>query len=118
MIIAQTAVAKEIRLAGLEIMNRKLCGCGNLVTSKGRDKTGNQVYRSSCNTCHKTGQRTKGTSCIRCGFIAEDSVQLDVDHIDGNRSNNSPDNLQTLCANCHRLKTKINNDWMKNEKVR
>jgi 5-methylcytosine-specific restriction endonuclease McrA len=31
--------------------------------------------------------------------------QLDVDHIDGNHRNNNPENLQTLCANCHRLKT-------------
>ena len=44
--------------------------------------------------------------CCRCGFIPEDSCQLDVDHIDGNHTNNNPDNLQTLCANCHRLKTK------------
>ena len=30
---------------------------------------------------------------------------LEVDHIDGNHENNSPTNLRTLCANCHRLKT-------------
>jgi 5-methylcytosine-specific restriction endonuclease McrA len=28
-----------------------------------------------------------------------------VDHIDGNHSNNDPANLQTLCKNCHSLKT-------------
>jgi 5-methylcytosine-specific restriction endonuclease McrA len=44
--------------------------------------------------------------CSRCGFVPEDECQLDVDHIDGNHSNNDPSNLQTLCANCHRLKTK------------
>lgn len=41
-----------------------------------------------------------------CNFEAIDSCQLDVDHIDGNRNNNDSSNLQTLCANCHRLKTK------------
>jgi 5-methylcytosine-specific restriction endonuclease McrA len=48
--------------------------------------------------------------CSRCGFIPEDICQLDVDHIDGNHKNNSVENLQTLCSNCHRVKTKINKE--------
>ena len=96
-------------------MNRRLCGCGNLVANKGRDKNGNPIYRSSCQKCHKEGRRAKGNKCTRCHFIPEDLIQLDIDHIDGNRQNNSPDNLQTLCANCHRLKTKLNQDWNKSE---
>jgi len=52
----------------------------------------------------------KKDSCERCGFIPEDLCQLDVDHIDGHKSNSDPSNLQTLCANCHRLKTKKNQD--------
>lgn len=48
--------------------------------------------------------------CSKCGFIPEDMCQLDVDHIDGNHKNNDITNLQTLCANCHRLKTKINKE--------
>lgn len=44
--------------------------------------------------------------CECCGFIPEDMCQLDVDHIDGDHQNNCVTNLQTLCANCHRLKTK------------
>jgi 5-methylcytosine-specific restriction endonuclease McrA len=39
------------------------------------------------------------------------SCQLDVDHIDGDHDNNDPENLQTLCANCHRLKTQIQKDY-------
>lgn len=96
-------------------MNRKLCSCGNLVASKGKDRNGNKIYRSSCITCHRKGKRAKGYKCQRCHFIPEDLIQLDIDHIDGNRQNNLPENLQTLCANCHRLKTKLNNDWVKNE---
>ena len=49
--------------------------------------------------------------CELCGFVAEHRSQLDVDHIDGEHLNNEPDNLQTLCANCHRLKTQQNKDW-------
>lgn len=52
----------------------------------------------------------KKDKCERCTFIPQDLCQLDVDHIDGNKSNNEPSNLQTLCANCHRLKTKLNRD--------
>lgn len=46
-----------------------------------------------------------GRRCARCGFVPEHRCQLDVDHVDGDHKNNTPENLQTLCANCHRLKT-------------
>lgn len=48
--------------------------------------------------------------CEYCGFTPLDKCQLDVDHIDGNHENNNESNLQTLCANCHRLKTKLNKE--------
>ena len=51
--------------------------------------------------------------CCNCGFIPIHICQLDVDHIDGNKKNNNITNLQTLCANCHRLKTFVNKDWIK-----
>jgi len=38
--------------------------------------------------------------------------QLDVDHIDGDSSNNDPSNYMTLCANCHRRKTMIEGDHL------
>jgi 5-methylcytosine-specific restriction endonuclease McrA len=50
--------------------------------------------------------------CENCGFIPLHICQLDVDHIDGNHNNNEPFNLQTLCANCHRLKTYLNRDYL------
>jgi len=45
--------------------------------------------------------------------MPQDICQLDVDHIDGNHKNNEINNLQTLCANCHRLKTKLERDYEK-----
>lgn len=48
--------------------------------------------------------------CELCGFKPVHRCQLDVDHIDGNHKNDAPGNLQTLCANCHRLKTFLNRD--------
>ena len=53
----------------------------------------------------------KGVVCARCSFIPEHLCQLDVDHIDGNHANNIEENLQTLCANCHRLKTAQQLGW-------
>jgi 5-methylcytosine-specific restriction endonuclease McrA len=52
----------------------------------------------------------KKDACEKCGFIPVHISQLDVDHIDGDRWNNEVSNLQTLCANCHRLKTHLNGD--------
>ncbi len=97
---------------------------------------GKEKYRPLCSTCddflrrspegkQKDKLKTKAhveekkrpyrkyvkSFCEECGFIPKHMCQLDVDHIDGNHQNNDPSNLQTLCANCHRLKTYFNKDW-------
>ena len=58
----------------------------------------------------------KKDACECCGFIPMHPSQLDVDHIDGDHGNNAPNNLQTLCSNCHRLKTWMNRDFVNKEK--
>lgn len=66
----------------------------------------NGVQYVSCATGTKFSYRqSKGVECERCGFVPEHWCQLDVDHIDGDHSNDNSDNLRTLCANCHRMKT-------------
>ncbi len=86
-------------------------------TSKGLYK-GKQVFRATCNICHKKRYRKhkaytkfKKDSCEECGFVPVHSCQLDVDHINGDHGDDSEENLRTLCANCHRLKTYLNKDW-------
>ena len=51
--------------------------------------------------------------CAICKFEPKHSCQMDIDHIDGNVMNDSKENLQVLCANCHRLKTVLSNDFLK-----
>ena len=45
-----------------------------------------------------------GHRCVWCGVGTEYNgkpLTLQVDHIDGNRKNNSDENLRTMCPNCH-----------------
>ena len=90
----------------------RLCGCGNRLSSKGRDHRGIKRYRRMCHQCRtKKYAIHKKNYCEVCAFIPVWLGQLDVDHIDGNNQNNDKENLQTLCANCHRLKTFNNKDF-------
>ena len=42
--------------------------------------------------------------------IVDPNWELDADHIDGNHANNAEENIQTLCACCHRVKTRQEGD--------
>ena len=95
---------------------------------KGRSlQTGEKVYGSKCSGCYKKlrglfkgkykYRKYKKDICEYCGFIPINKCQLDVDHIDNNHKNNELNNLQTLCANCHRLKTFINRQNIHKTKV-
>lgn len=92
--------------------NRGLCACGNRQESKGRYKD-RQIFGRYCSQCRRNTYKTfKKDSCEECGFVPIHKIQLDVDHIDGDHHNHDESNLQTLCANCHRLKTYVNQDFV------
>lgn len=46
-------------------------------------------------------------SCMKCGWgvcnQTTGKIPLEIHHIDGNSKNNSKDNLELLCPNCHSL---------------
>ena len=93
---------------------RTNCHCGKPVRSKGRASSGLQIWDKLCAVCRWGSYRKfKKDYCESCGFKAVVPAQLDVDHIDGDRTNNDESNLQTLCANCHRLKTHMSSDHLK-----
>ena len=45
--------------------------------------------------------------CVKCGWgetnIHTGNIPLEVEHIDGNAENSSPENVTLLCPNCHSL---------------
>lgn len=51
--------------------------------------------------------------CCLCGWNKRhpvtNKVPLEVNHIDGNPFNNSEENLQLICPNCHSLTTNFRN---------
>jgi 5-methylcytosine-specific restriction endonuclease McrA len=95
--------------------------CTKSAHRSGTTKHGVPIYRKRCYTHHnqKTGNRSgsytqhKKDYCentdarlgIQCTAPIVTRDQLEVDHIDGDHGNDNPNNLQTLCANCHRIKT-------------
>jgi 5-methylcytosine-specific restriction endonuclease McrA len=98
-------------------MKSMMCKCGRRKALKGISKKGTKEYRSSCLTCRREAQRAKKGHCERCLMVPLDKKLLDVDHIDGDRSNNKLNNLQTLCKPCHKIKTKEYGDYKNREKM-
>lgn len=99
------------RLSNLDIEARTAycASCGPITVQRIREgKYGCARAKNRRSTARKRPYtKSKKKTCERCGFVPEDSCQLEVDHIDGNHKNNDLGNLQTLCANCHVLKHRV-----------
>jgi len=92
-------------------------GCTNKQTSKGRGKysrfCASHRQPNRIGNSFRVKKKNLKTYCVLCGpEIIYHPCQLDIDHKDGNRNNNNISNLQTLCANCHRLKTFNQQDYL------
>lgn len=47
---------------------------------------------------------------LKMGLHGDSTPHFEVDHKNGDPSDNDPDNLQTFCSNCHTFKTFANKD--------
>ena len=54
----------------------------------------------------------KGKACERCGYNKFEI--LNIHHKDRNRNNNSIDNLELICPNCHFEEHYLEKSWLKN----
>ena len=88
-------------------IERTLCGCGKPVMYRGKTVLGLNIWKRVCSTCQKQAHKYRKDKCDKCGS----KKQLEIDHIDRNRSNNEPSNLQTLCRPCHNIKTIENEEY-------
>jgi 5-methylcytosine-specific restriction endonuclease McrA len=114
MVADSTQRADEVQQHRLLLKNPTLrfgiCAvCGP--TRLKKKQRGSYSCRTKSNNNRVKLSKHKKNHCEECGFVAVHRSQLDIDHIDGNHHNNLLSNLQTLCANCHRLKTQRNQDW-------
>jgi hypothetical protein len=77
-------------------VNKQVCSAHR--TSR-KDVVDKWKMNSAC--ANKNGHY--GFPCV-CTTI-QDPSQLDINHIDGNNDNRDPDNIEVLCAMCHRMVT-------------
>jgi hypothetical protein len=109
-------------------------GCNNHVSIRsGNIADGTAKLRPTCDPCHRGRNKNKNVESFRKGLcsnhddhfgfpcltdhsrLGKEMVKgsFHIDHIDGNRFNNEPDNLQELCAHCHQEKGIRNGDFCK-----
>lgn len=101
----------------------KLCPrCNNLFANRSTKYCSKDCYNksrydltvqkfNSGQLSHKAAKehliKLHGNKCMRCGWNKinpySNSCPIDLEHIDGDSSNNNPDNLLLLCPNCHSL---------------
>lgn len=58
--------------------------------------------------------RERGTKCGRCSYNKPEILQ--VHHKNRDRKNNSLDNLELICPNCHYEEHYLEKSWLKNQK--
>ena len=121
-------------LWGQEVMETNPCNwpdCDESRHSAGKSNTGKESFHAYCSKHHKAKylldnwvykqhrlnycENIDGRLGFKCTTTIVMSAQLTIDHIDANRENDELSNLQTLCACCHAVKTKINGDNLMRE---
>lgn len=93
-----------------------LCmSCGDILLGRSRKYCNNKCQNAyqrnqkllsntaSIRTIKKFLIETRGYKCSKCGISEwmNESITLEMEHIDGDSSNNQLENLTLLCPNCH-----------------
>jgi len=111
-------------------------GCDSLVTYSRRNHDGTYRWRIHCSHCQaasygkwlhrygvlpfKQGVCSNKNGALNFGFdCPTDFSKLpkgangltEIDHINGDHSDNSPQNLQELCMTCHKIKGQLFGDF-------
>jgi hypothetical protein len=108
-------------------------GCGSP-----RAKLNEKRYRPVCGHCHHAGYGKhplkEGVTPFKTGICSNKDGHLgfpcptnykkakwakgitQLDHIDGNRHNNEPENFQELCPMCHHYKGRLEGDFKRQPK--
>ena len=126
--MAGQRIFRELIIAG-RYKDRPKCvieGCNNPGHDVGaKRKDGSKIYRTTCAKHHFTKygigdwiyKQHRKNYCEnidgRLGFVCTTTIlhdfaesMLDADHINNNHDDNRKINIQTLCACCHRVKTR------------
>ena len=107
--------------------------CDRKVTYSRTNVDGTKRWRPVCDKCHRASygaiplmegvKQVKKDHCEnidgRFGYICTAHIPysgaLELDHIDGDRENNTIKNVQTLCKICHSYKGHKKGDFKKNK---
>ncbi len=99
--------------------------CINEGCNKKRHETSPGRFRATCYHCHRAHrglhsykpwvvplrknycENIDGRLGFKCTATIVDKCQIEMDHIDGDNDNNVKENIQFLCSNCHKYKTKF-----------
>lgn len=91
-----------------KIWNKGKTGLGKYRLSLGQILINGSNYQSFKLKKRLFSSGLKKKRCEECGWsrtTSEGYLPFELDHINGNRHDNSLENLRVLCPNCHSLKT-------------
>jgi hypothetical protein len=85
---------------------RKFCSSSCRAEHLRKIKTNERIRRGEVTTSPTLKRyvaERDGEQCSKCGIMGwnNETLVFQLDHIDGDPSNNKPDNLRLLCPNCH-----------------
>jgi hypothetical protein len=112
---AATYNNKGVRRHGTSPNTNECMNCKNPVTAKYCNTACQKEYEwkqrihkveaglGSSKNAKRYLLETKGHCCNKCGNSEwnDQPIPIELEHIDGNSENNSIDNLELLCPNCH-----------------